>query len=663
MSSSSGLHFSNYISPATASLIMDLIDPYYQKALRFGDDIEKILPLFPDETDIKQRGQEIIQEVKEIRNTENDTVDYILHEKKDTRGVLFRYYSQDKDKIKSPAVYYGYSILITLLIKLLIDRVKSWIYNSDMPKKQFSILAIGQALRANDTLRHLFLTTYIRHFKERLVQEKEYDVEAKKEIRLLLKDQLQSIQGHDTESTELTGSFLNIQKRVEEAKKFKCKIIRLDCESMSYKDRSLLVQLQKLEFEQQQHFVAYLTLNNSACKNNYLYFVAYQPGPEQLCGVIQTRVYPDERYISINYLTSRAATDEGKSKSFKYTGSRLLDSVVIEARKRGDIEFLSLYPASTAVPFYLKYGFYPVDSQLIYTITGTPFVLSKARDAYQKQDWSQLYKYTQEIVSYKDNYLITFFLNSCLYGISNSWNPMILLLFESYKTIDVNWYLLLKELLLTNQEKEVKQVSSYLLSENKSLYYLRYSIDIHQLTPEMQKEYINILSSLYKEKDESSLDYEHPFRIEWRNYILKVQLCPELYTNEEKQEALRIHSLINYNITPRVEDLEYFLNNDNANTHYLENRQCRQKIIKFVLNSIQKYDITPSYTLLLLSIKLGDFNLVKWIAKQNPSIVQTYLVNEASQRGQYQIAQYLLRVLENREKGSSWWGNFKSLFD
>jgi hypothetical protein len=133
-----------------------------------------------------------------------------------------------------------------------------------------------------------------------------------------------------------------------------CDIIILDCSRSS--DLKRLKHLQKIEREQKSHFTYFLTLNEWGCKSkDIIYFIAIKQDSnnEQLCGVAQTE--STKHVVSVNYLTSRAATD----KSYKGTGTKLLDAIV--KLYKDDPRFLGikLSAVESAEKFYINYGFKP----------------------------------------------------------------------------------------------------------------------------------------------------------------------------------------------------------------------------------------------------------------------------------------------------------------
>jgi len=136
-----------------------------------------------------------------------------------------------------------------------------------------------------------------------------------------------------------------------------CNIIVLRCDDKN--DLKLLERLKQIEDKQKSYFLDFLTLKKYGCrKDKYIYFISLKPSSdieeEQLCGVCQTHINKENNTISINYLTSRAATDI----NYKGVGTKLLNSVIdyckIHYQNLIGIELIS---ADEALYFYDKYGF------------------------------------------------------------------------------------------------------------------------------------------------------------------------------------------------------------------------------------------------------------------------------------------------------------------
>lgn len=136
-----------------------------------------------------------------------------------------------------------------------------------------------------------------------------------------------------------------------------CNVTILDCSRAA--DLKRLKHFQKIEREQKSNFTRYLTLDSYGCKQkDLIYFIAVKPATltekEQLCGVAQTEL-SGLNTVNVNYLTSRAATDP----SYKGVGTMLLNAVINLYKDDPRIFGINLTAVSSAVPFYLKFGFKP----------------------------------------------------------------------------------------------------------------------------------------------------------------------------------------------------------------------------------------------------------------------------------------------------------------
>jgi predicted GNAT family N-acyltransferase len=136
-----------------------------------------------------------------------------------------------------------------------------------------------------------------------------------------------------------------------------CNVTILDCSRAA--DLKRLKHFQKIEREQKSHFTRYLTLDSYGCKQkDLIYFIAVKPATltekEQLCGVAQTEL-SGLNTVHVNYLTSRAATDS----SYRGVGTMLLNAVINLYKDDPRIFGINLTAVSSAVPFYLKFGFKP----------------------------------------------------------------------------------------------------------------------------------------------------------------------------------------------------------------------------------------------------------------------------------------------------------------
>jgi len=136
-----------------------------------------------------------------------------------------------------------------------------------------------------------------------------------------------------------------------------CNVTILDCSRAA--DLKRLKHFQKIEREQKSHFTRFLTLDSYGCKQkDLIYFIAVKPATltekEQLCGVTQTEL-SGLNTVNVNYLTSRAATDS----SYRGVGTMLLNAVINLYKDDPRIFGINLTAVSSAVPFYLKFGFKP----------------------------------------------------------------------------------------------------------------------------------------------------------------------------------------------------------------------------------------------------------------------------------------------------------------
>jgi hypothetical protein len=136
-----------------------------------------------------------------------------------------------------------------------------------------------------------------------------------------------------------------------------CNIIILDCSNKEH--LKLLKKYQKIESLQKSHFTKFLTLDADGCRNKkFIYFIATKPKTdteeEQLCGVAQTQIIKKEEIVVINYLTSRAATDN----SYKGTGTKIINKVTeYFTLNYPSLLGIELESAADAIEFYRKYGF------------------------------------------------------------------------------------------------------------------------------------------------------------------------------------------------------------------------------------------------------------------------------------------------------------------
>lgn len=137
-----------------------------------------------------------------------------------------------------------------------------------------------------------------------------------------------------------------------------CNVTILNCSRAD--DLKRLKRFQKIEREQKSHFTRFLTLDSYGCKRkDLIYFIAVKPASlnnpkEQLCGVAQTEL-SGLNTVNVNYLTSRAATDA----SYRGVGTMLLNAVINLYKDDPRIFGINLSAVSSAVPFYLKFGFKP----------------------------------------------------------------------------------------------------------------------------------------------------------------------------------------------------------------------------------------------------------------------------------------------------------------
>ena len=169
-------------------------------------------------------------------------------------------------------------------------------------------------------------------------------------------------------------------------------IIELDCSKE--KDRELLEKFQKLEQEQQNEFVDYLSLGEGCVLKKVIYYVAFNPKNDEIGAVCKTVVH--DSYISISYLTTRA----GKTKSPQYKGlGNLVLNYIVNKYKNDDYVGIDLQSDPNAVGFYEKYGFEKVPNiklQYLYK-----FNLSKKLD---ELDVSTHLKFLQNSLDYAFNF-------------------------------------------------------------------------------------------------------------------------------------------------------------------------------------------------------------------------------------------------------------------